>query len=291
VFGFAARRAAAGGGTPPAVERFRARDGEALAYRLYDSQARRILIFAHGSSYHGGGYHGLAAALSGAAVVALPNLRGHFLSGRRRGDVDYVGQLEDDLADLIAALRARGHDGPVTIGGHSSGGGLAIRFAGGPHGALADSALLLAPVIPTSATLAGGGSAGGWASFHRRRAIGLTLLGGLGIHGFDALPVIEFNKPEPLWDGTETLAYSHRLNASYHPRPRYAPDLEALPERTLVLVGAEDETLDEPALAALFDAHAPAARVAILPSVDHFGVFQDPAALEAARRWLEDLPR
>jgi hypothetical protein len=27
----------------------------------------------------------------------------------------------------------------------------------------------------------------------------------LGIHGYNGLPIVEFNKPEQYWDGTETL--------------------------------------------------------------------------------------
>jgi hypothetical protein len=63
----------------PSLRRYPARDGEQLAYRYYDSTADRILIFIHGSSYHGAGYHALASAisLSGAAKVVLPNMRGH----------------------------------------------------------------------------------------------------------------------------------------------------------------------------------------------------------------------
>jgi non-heme chloroperoxidase len=131
---------------------YRARDGTQLAYRFYDSKADRILIFIHGSSYHGGGYDALAKAISagGFAKVYLPNLRGHYLSGPRSGDVDYVGQLEDDIADLIGFARAHGQSGPVILGGHSSGGGFAIRFAGGPRASLVSGYLLLSPVIPLS---------------------------------------------------------------------------------------------------------------------------------------------
>ena len=132
----------------PEIERFTARDGEPLALRIYPSASERVLIFVHGSSYHGGAYHALARHISdaGAATVVVPNLRGHHLSGTRRGDVDYVGQLEDDLADLIATLRERGMSGPLILGGHSSGGGMVIRFAGGEHGTLIDHALMMAPI-------------------------------------------------------------------------------------------------------------------------------------------------
>jgi pimeloyl-ACP methyl ester carboxylesterase len=275
----------------PSLRRFPARDGGQLAYRYYDSTADRLLIFIHGSSYHGAGYHALASAVSlaGAAKVVLPNLRGHYQSGRRRGDVDYIGQLEDDLADLIAFLRREGRDGPITLGGHSSGGGLAIRFAGGAHRADANSFLLLAPIIPLSPSVRGG-SAGGWANLHFRRLYGLLALNAVGIHGFDGLSIVEFNKPAKYWDGTETLAYSYRLNMSYHPRYDYARDVAALGASTLVLVGANDQAIDPDALRAEFAKSDAAAQVVVLPDVNHFGIFSDKASLAKIVDWLKALP-
>jgi hypothetical protein len=137
--------------------------------------------------------------------------------------------------------------GPVTLGGHSSGGGLAIRFAGGSHGDLVSGYLLLSPIILTSPTVKNG-TAGGWANLHQRRLYGVIALNILGIHGYDGLPIVEFNKPEQYCDGTETLTYSYRLNVWYHPRVRYDDDLRALDGNALVLVGADDEAIDAEAL-------------------------------------------
>jgi non-heme chloroperoxidase len=291
VFDFTSLRTSKTEIDPPSLRRYPARDGEQLAYRFYDSTSKRILIFIHGSSYHGGGYHALAAALSlgGAAKVVLPNLRGHYMSGRRRGDLDYVGQYEDDLDDLIKFLRGQGLSGPVTLGGHSSGGGLAIRFAGGTHATDVSSYLLMAPIIPRSPAVRGG-DAGGWAVLHWRRLYGLIALNVVGIHGFNGLPIVAFNKPAKFWDGTETLSYSYRLNTSYHPRPNYDADIRALPERTLVLVGATDQAIDPNALRALFAADTPRIEVTIMPGISHFGIFSDPAVLDTAAAWMRGLP-
>jgi non-heme chloroperoxidase len=292
LFDFALLQKAPAATDMPPLQRYPARDGEQLAYRFYDSAADRILIFIHGSSYHGGGYHALASYLSGkgAAKVVLPNLRGHYQSGRRRGDVDYIGQLEDDLVDLIAYLRAQHHSGPITLGGHSSGGGLAIRFAGGQHAdAGVSSYLLLAPIIPRAPSVRGG-DAGGWANMNFKRLFGLLALNAIGIHGFNGLPLIAFNKPAQFWDGTETLSYSYRLNVSYHPRFNYQGDVRALGEQTLVLVGADDQAVDPDGLHAVFTADDPRAQVTTLPSISHFGVFSEPAALDAATAWLRALP-
>ncbi|MBV8753574.1 MAG: alpha/beta fold hydrolase [Pseudonocardiales bacterium] len=275
----------------PTLRRYPARDGEQLAYRYYDSIANRILIFVHGSTYHSAGYHALASFLSlnGAAKVVLPNLRGHFQSGRRRGDIDYIGQLEDDLVDLIQFIRDEHLEGPITLGGHSSGGGLAIRFAGGPRPDLVSNYLLLSPIIPGSPSVKEG-TAGGWASLHRRRLYGLLFLDALGIHGFDGLPIITFNKPVKYWDGTETLSYSYRLNVSYHPRYGYADDIEALGDKALVLVGVDDEAVDADALRALFASRAPHSQVVSLAHINHFGIFTDRGVLQRIAEWLRGVP-
>lgn len=271
----------------PGLKRYVARDGARLAYRFYDSTSERLLVFVHGSSYHSEAYHSLAQAVSraDAAKVYLPNLRGHFMSGRRRGDVDYIGQLEDDIADLVSVARDHGQTGRVTIGGHSSGGGFAIRFAGGKHGHLVSSFLLLAPVIPTAPSVRGG-DAGGWAYLNQNRLFGLLALNAIGVTGFNGLPIIEFNKPERFWDGTETLSYSYRLNTSYHPRFDYGADIRAMGNDLLVLVGEDDEAVDGALLEILMMEHAPMAKVTVLPNVNHFGIFTDPSSLSAIKKML-----
>lgn len=61
-------------------------------------------------------FHRLANQLSEHGWVAVPDLRGHGVSPERRGDVDHIGQLEEDLADLIDQLRQGGQT--VTLIGH-----------------------------------------------------------------------------------------------------------------------------------------------------------------------------
>ncbi len=291
IFGFSNLKPGTPNADIPPLQRYTARDGEELAYRIYESSSDRVLIFIHGSSYQGAGYHTLASSISssGAAKVILPNLRGHFQSGRRRGDIDYIGQFEDDLADLIAFLRTKGLQGPITLGGHSSGGGLSIRFAGGAYGNSISNFLVLSPIIPTSPAIRGG-TAGGWASLNKKRLYGLLILNAFRIHAFDGLSIVEFNKPAKFWDGTETLSYSYRLNTSYHPRYRYADDLHALGDKALILVGTDDEAIDPDALKSLIAANAPRSQFAILPNINHFALFSDAAALRKMSDWLLSLP-
>ncbi len=270
------------------IRYYEARDGRHLAYRFYDSKSKKKLIFVHGSSYHGASYHHLAAKLSSAGIakVYLPNLRGHYMSGTRRGDIDYIGQLEDDLADLIKFINALDDASEVYLGGHSSGGGLAIRFAGGEHGALVDGYVLLAPVLPLAPSMRNG-DAGGWANLNTPRMYGLLLLNALGIHGLNALPIIEFSKPVAFRDGTETLTYSYRLNTSYHPRYSYKRDIKAMDDKVLVLIGEQDEAVDGAELEKIISGQLPASNVKILPGVNHFGVYTATASIDEISRFLK----
>ncbi|NNL85372.1 MAG: alpha/beta fold hydrolase [Myxococcales bacterium] len=274
--------------TLPPLLHFNARDGTKLGYRDYPASSKRLLIFIHGSSYHGGGYHAQAHTLSisDTAQVVLPNLRGHHESGGRPGDVDYIGQLEDDLADLIETLN---HQGPVFLGGHSSGAGLALRFAGGSYAQLVDGYLLMAPAIPGSPALRE--ASGGWAIVHSKRLCGLLFLNAFGVHRFDGLPVITFNIPPSAKDGTQTVSYSHRLNLSYHPRLPAKRDLARLPSETLVLVGGRDEAIDADALTELFRRNAPEVEVEIVAPLNHFRILVDAGVLATVQRWLRTTAR
>ena len=64
------------------------------------------------------------------------------------------------------------------------------------------------------------GNGGGWASLNFRRIYGLLALNTIGIHGFNGLPVIEFNKPTKFWTEPRRCRTPTGLNVSYHPRYR-----------------------------------------------------------------------
>lgn len=197
----------------PSLRQFQARDGASLSYRFYDSQNKdRIVILLHGSSAHGEYLHALADYLSSkrnVGQVYVPNLRGHYMSGSSHGDCNYVGQLEDDLVDLINHFKLDKKQ--IYLVGHSSGGGLAIRFAGGAYANLIQGYVLLSPAIPTAPSMRQG-TAGGWAKVSLTRIIALSILNSMGIKKLNHLPVIWFNRPAKYCDGKETLSYSFNLS-------------------------------------------------------------------------------
>lgn len=280
-----------GGPAPEGIETttYTARDGAPLLLRRAGPEAARsLVVIVHGSGWHGGGYQELAAFLARQGHrVLLPDLRGHGAAPQRRGDIDHIGQLEDDLADLI---KAEARDGQrVTMVGHSSGGGLVVRFAGGAHGGLMDRAVLIAPFLKYNAPTMRE-NAGGWSFPLTRRIIGLTMLNQVGIAALNHLTVIQFNFPQEVLDGpsghTATQSYSFRLNTAFAPRSDYLADVAALPP-FLLIAGTEDEAFRaeayEPTLAAASDAGT----YALMPGLTHFSVLRDEESLSLIADFLE----
>ncbi len=275
--------------TPAPLQSIPMRDGYPLQVRTYGgADDVPLLVLVHGSGWHGLQFDSLASALAGKADVIVPDLRGHGTAPGRRGDVDYIGQLEDDLADMITAVAKPGQ--PVIMGGHSSGGGLVIRFAGGAHGALLDGAVLLAPYLHHDAPTMRE-DAGGWTTLAMRRIIGLSILNTFRITAFNHLPIIQFNMPQAVLDGplgdTATTSYSYRLNASYAPRGDYLADVAALPPFVLI-AGSSDEAFISSQYAPTMGAVTDKGRFDMLLGASHLGIVDDPRTQGIIEGFLDD---
>jgi alpha-beta hydrolase superfamily lysophospholipase len=267
-------------------ESFTARDGAEVTYthvKSDGSEAVPLVIMVHGSGWYGGQFDRLAWALKDVAEVKAITLRGHGDRPARRGDVDYIGQFEDDIADLIVADPRR----PILLG-HSSGGGLAVRFAGGPHGDKIAGAILLAPFLQHNAPTTRPNS-GGWAHVLTRRIIGLAMLNNLGIHWLDHLTIIQFNMPSAVLDGPlgdfATTSYSWRLNTSFAPRRAYHDDIAKLPQFLLV-AGAQDEAMAADQYAPLMENITDKGRYEIVDGAAHLDIVDAPETEALIRDYL-----
>jgi pimeloyl-ACP methyl ester carboxylesterase len=266
----------------PELSRFQARDGTWLAYRLYPAahgETDRLAILAHGSSASSDEMHVIAKGLAASGVAAVAfDARGHGASGTR-GDIAYLGQLDDDLADLVAELRRPYPKARLTLIGHSSGGGFALRIAAGPLGAAFERFVLLAPYLgyqaPTNRPSEG---AGRWAATDLPRIAAITILRRIGIDWPQSLPVIAFaSAPEAAM--FVTSRYSFRLLVNYGPPPDWKGALEGAASRIALIAGENDELMDAPAYRNVV---APlGVRVTLLPGVDHMGIVHAPEALAA----------
>jgi alpha-beta hydrolase superfamily lysophospholipase len=265
--------------TMPGVERFQARDGTWLAYRHYPPRAATagsVAVLVHGSSGSSVSIHALADALAAHGVETYaPDIRGHGASGAR-GDIVYLGQLEDDLSDLVGEIRKTHPAAPLTLLGHSSGGGFALRIAGSPIQNLFVRTVLLAPYLGYDAP-SSRQDAGGWASPDIPRFIGLSILRRLGVVCCESLPTIAFAVP-PNSSAILASTYSYRLMRNFGTTRDYREDLAAASKPVALFAGAADELMFPDKYGDAMGQHA---TVRLIEGVDHMGIVSDPAAVSA----------
>ena len=268
--------------------RFKMRDGTVLASQYFPAKSRTTIVLVHGvlsGSFLMNRSAGLLRQAAAAEVVAI-DLRGHGASGGAPGDVAYIGQYEDDLADVIAKIRATNPAGRVILAGHSMGGGIVLRYAlrvgvktGVPP---VDGYLLFAPHLglkspttPTESTKTGAA----FVQVHLPRILGLTLLNTAGITGFNGLKTLFFNLPKEM----PLRCYSYRAMVGMSPAD-YVPALRAIHKPLLVVVGSRDEAFRADRYEAAIRPYSQG-EVVIVEGASHDGVLKDPRALAAVGRW------
>ncbi|MET4293643.1 pimeloyl-ACP methyl ester carboxylesterase [Bradyrhizobium sp. LB8.2] len=267
--------------TLPALERFQARDGTWIGFRHYVASGPatgRGAIFIHGSSGSSGTVnHALTHAIASRGVETWAlDIRGHGGSGTR-GDIGYVGQLEDDLVDFVAQIRKTAPELPLTLIGHSAGAGFSLRVAATPI--MQDMfvrTVLLAPYLgydaPTNKP-----RAGGWANFDLPRFLGLATLRKLGIDCCAQLPVLALAVPA---SSAKYLVstYSDRLTRNFATRG-YRVDLPAVTHPITIFGGAEDEMMISDKYAETVQAIKPSVEVMIIDGINHMGIVTNPKAI------------
>jgi pimeloyl-ACP methyl ester carboxylesterase len=266
----------------PSTQRFKARDGTALAYRHYmanpaanETFINRRIVLIHGSSASSTSMHTMAQALSKAGyVVDALDMRGHGDSGVR-GHIAYIGQLEDDVTDF---MRAVPYTGPNTLLGFSAGAGFTLRYSASEQAALFDRYLLLAPFLiqaPTNRP-----NSGGWASVGIPRIVALTILNRIGITRWNDLTVTQF----ALNDEAKkflTPTYSYALSANFGAHLDYVQDIAKSPQNLKLIVGADDELMFADRYASVFTSAGKSIPITIVPAANHIGLTLNAPAIAA----------
>ncbi len=267
--------------TLPPLERFQARDGTWIGFRHYAANGPatgRGAIFIHGSSGSSGTVnHALTHAIASRGVETWAlDIRGHGGSGTR-GDIGYVGQLEDDLVDFVAEVRKTAPELPLTLIGHSAGAGFSLRIAATPI--MQDMfvrTVLLAPYLgydaPTNKP-----HAGGWANVDLPRFFALATLRKLGIDCCSQLPVLALAVPATSAKYLVST-YSDRLTRNFATRG-YRIDLPATTRPVTIFGGAEDEMMISDKYAEVVQAIKPSVDVKIIDGINHMGIVTNPKAI------------
>jgi pimeloyl-ACP methyl ester carboxylesterase len=266
------------------LKTFGARDGTRLAYREFPGGRGQIAILIHGSTADGRAMQALGHSLAEQSISAYAlDMRGHGVSGRR-GDIDYVGQLEDDVADFVKHLRITHPYAKLALIGHSSGGGFSLRLACGKYATLFDRYVLAAPFIHHAVPTTRPGS-GGWARPFMPRIIALTILDVMGLKLFQHLHVLAFAVPEGRSDLTGF--YSFRLQSNFRPDTmKWKAQISNLQRPVDVIVGENDELFVANSYATLLKPLTPHISVQVLPGLGHLDIYSNPTAMNAISSYV-----
>ncbi len=271
----------------PEVKYFTARDDSQLGYREYSfigNTMKGSVVIIHGSSASSISMHTLAKGIAqnGYSTYAL-DIRGHGVSGSK-GQIEYIGQLEDDLEDFLQSVTLAGKK---TLIGFSAGGGFALRFASSAKQRMFDYYVLLSPFIHQDApTTRSDGDK--WVNVGVPRIIALTLLNLFGVTVFNTLPVTTF----ALDAEAQTLLtpqYSFALSQNFRPSYDYRADIDAVTQPLEILVGQNDETLHAEHFSSVFNKKGKVGHVTIIPKIGHVDIILSIKAIQAILAALESL--
>lgn len=267
------------------------RDNKKIVAYKYSANSDNTIILIHGVKSNGDKYNktaGLLRESTKANVIAL-DLRGHGKSDGNDGDVNYIGQYADDLADVIKIIRKQKPKGKIIIAGHSMGGGVALNYAIQKNEAMIDGYLLFAPLLghnspafqQTAPTETHGEEP--FMKIHIARIIGLKMFNEIGDHSHDSLPVLFFNLPENM----PSRKYTHRANMSMAPDD-YKEGLESIKVPMLVLIGSKDEAFNPEVLKTAVTEYSKA-DVQIIEGVNHNEIRHNPQSFKTIKKWFSAL--
>lgn len=271
----------------PPVQFFLARDAEKLAFRTYrptNARATKSIVLVHGSSATSKSMHVLAIefASNGYTVYAL-DIRGHGESGTK-GNIAYIGQLEDDLEDFILHTKPQK---PSTLAGFSSGGGFVLRFAGDTRQKLFSSYLLLSPFISQDAPTYRPNS-GGWANVGIPRTIAISILNAIGIKTFNNLPATIFAVDESS-QSPITAKYSYALSENFRPLRNYTKNIGAVKLPISLIAGENDEVFKTDKFKEVFTSANKDISITLLPNIGHTALILEKTAIQTAVSVVEKM--
>jgi len=275
----------------PVPRTITASGGCKLAFRHYvgRSDGATVVVLIHGSAGHGAQLHPLASgiAASGTAQVYTLDMRGHGLSGGRPGHaVLHADQLCEDIAEFMAFSDRTQPRSRIVLGGHSAGGGLALRFSRSRAGRRVSGYFFVTPYLglgsPTIRPLFGG-----WIRIHMARVRALMLANALGMRQFNNATVVSFDLTDCPDSESYTPNWSFSTVLAMGPG-RWPPDAKGIDrdKAVLVVTAERDECFYTDAYPEAFSILAPHAEVRTIRNVGHWDVLVDPELVTIVSGWL-----
>jgi len=265
------------------LKRYAARDGARIACRVFEPREniRAVLVFLHGAALNSQLYTpiGVRLASNFRVQAVFVDMRGHGESDGKRGHVKYIGQLEDDMHDIMSILKRESNGLPLFLGAHSAGSSVIVRYAGLKCVTPPDGYVFVASTVLTmngEGNDINTGAQGVVSKFHRRRLILLDHLNRLGITAFNTLPIMHFRNPRDIGARAE-----HEVISSSYTMFRqmdfqnYLYGFKNIDRPLFMIIGQADTLVQPEDLKLVFDRYVPSVidkTFKVLPKCDHFSV-------------------
>lgn len=268
--------------------RIRTRDGQKLFTRIYSSNAKTAVILIHGSGSESRYLAYLANSLSSnnQAIVITPDLRGHGRNISNEADIDYIGQLENDIEDIIHYAKKDLGAERVILAGHSSGGGLVLRYIGNTKLTNVDKAVMISPYLGHDSPTVKPNS-GGWGTVGVKRWVGISMLNHIGIPYFNTMPVLFFNRPKAYKDSLQVDSYSYQMALNFAPK-NFENEVRQLRTKSLVLVGESDESFYPNRFEKVFEPANSFVSLNIIPATNHLDIVKSGEVVTKIQNWISN---
>lgn len=132
------------------ISGFSVRDGCRISCRIYHhAQPQSVLLLLPGFGLTRDSSISFCECLVkiSPTMVYSPDLRRHGNSRGIPGDVIYIGQLQDDFTDLLAAVKSRHPEIPLALAAYSGSSSLAIAHLAAQQNSVVQALYLMAPVF------------------------------------------------------------------------------------------------------------------------------------------------
>ncbi len=243
----------------PPMGHFTARDGTRLVFRAYPGSTRDVVVLVHGSS-------GTSASMllqwrkpstRAAPPFMCSGMRGHDGTGRS-GDIDYIGQLDDDVVDFMKTLGPKHRRGSAGRSWDSRPAeDLSCASQAAQMRASLDSVYSGIAAIARELTRQCDPMPAAGSLRRSPRIIALRILSRAGIHNFEGSAGPRLRGSSRKCKACETAFYSYRMFRNFGPTGHYLEDLRRAPGPVVLLAGANDEIFYSDRYAALLKPVAP----------------------------------
>lgn len=264
------------------------RNSQKLFTRIYPSNTKTAVILIHGSGSESRYLAHLANSLSSTnlATVITPDLRGHGRNISTEVDIEYIGQLEYDIEDIIHYAKENLGAEKVILAGHSSGGGLVLRYNGNTRLTNVDKAIMISPYLGHDSPTVKPNS-GDWVTVGVKRWVGISLLNPIGITYFNEMPVLFFNRPRAYNDSLQVESYSYKMAVNFAPKD-FEDEVKQLSTKSLVIVGERDESFYPNRFEKVFEPANSFVTVNLIPEANHLDIVKNDEVLAEIKNWISN---